>query len=149
MHFFRTALMPHLCLYQNSLITQSNLSFEHVVPRSFLKDEYAKRDLHNIFLTDTNLNQIRSNYSYTDDEKIGYCGCNHKRKLFRPPVACRGVIARSCMYMHDVYGCQLPLSESLLNEWIAEPATAEEIRHNILCRYLQGNYNHHVPVSFD
>lgn len=106
----------------NNEISDPNL--EHIVPKSVLRQlgaQYseAAEDLHNIFLTSKRINQIRSNYRFSDlpdmflrrtkikkvDKEcwleIG-CGMliNHRQKIFVPNQGPdKGIIARAILYM--------------------------------------------------
>ena len=59
-------------IYNDEKILKNKLlTAEHIVPKSYLKIyKEAKRDMHNIFLTNAETNIYRSNYPYSD--KITY-----------------------------------------------------------------------------
>tara|TARA_B100000989_G_C19463088_1_gene437079 strand:- start:485 stop:1042 length:558 start_codon:yes stop_codon:yes gene_type:complete len=131
-------------IYSNETITNNNLlTAEHIFPQSYTKKyKDAKRDMHNIFLTNAETNIYRSNYPFRDENN---CFHLQEYKYFIPCDFAKGQIARSIAYMKLIY----PLLDvgkvidiELLLYWNKqfEPHFLEHNR-NILINNIQGNYN--------
>ena len=144
---FKKMIVPYLCFYKNIELDHKQVSLEHVVPKSFLKNVKGHKpasNLHNLFIADVRINRDRSNYYFCNDEVLNELDVDTKKRIFCPPVRCRGTIARVCMYMKDIYDCEVPLLEKDLDEWYTLPLSYEEVRHHELCSFIQGNDNHHI-----
>jgi len=126
-------------------------SLEHVFPRCYLnkKDE---NDMHNIVKTFNKLNNMRSNYKYTDEiknEKNWESLCcnnfvNHKEKLFIPNKSSRGFISRSILYMMNEYNYNYTkiIDKETLIKWFYDyPPTKSEIYHNEMVKNIQNKNN--------
>jgi endonuclease I len=114
-------------------IKYNSLTAEHIFPQSYTKNyKKAKFDMHNIFLTESLLNNNRSNYKFSDESLedmeniylldydyflqynriLKYNNVfdyniinykNNKKKIFIPNYYSRGLIARSIAYMDVTY----------------------------------------------
>jgi hypothetical protein len=140
-------------------------SCEHVVPKSFLPGN-AVEDLHNIFLAETYINNVRTNYSFgefTTFEHWDQCHTIHhlsrqitpsiqfddlckkhdSKRLFFPSTRAKGTIARACFYMLSTYTRAIACGDvDMLRRWNMEhPPTAEEIEREKIVYKLQGRRN--------
>tara|TARA_Y100000389_G_scaffold126855_2_gene124191 strand:+ start:9121 stop:9756 length:636 start_codon:yes stop_codon:yes gene_type:complete len=159
----------------NTSYNEDNLyniyTIEHIWPKSFLKNNlHSKHDLHNLGITSGFYNVHRSNYKYTDSSPIIYSlyklnnnmisiqindnnnldskRYNYKNcalKIFIPIESSRGEIARSILYMSNLYGknnMDKIIDEKLLHQWNKKyPPTEREKKKNIQISKLQGNKN--------
>ena len=146
-------------------------TLEHIWPKSFLKNNiHSKHDLHNLGITSSFYNVHRSNFKYSDTSPIIYSlyklnnnmvtiqindninldtkRYNYKNcalKIFIPIESSRGEIARSILYMSNLYGknnMDKIIDEKLLHQWNKKyPPTEREKRKNIQIFKLQGNIN--------
>ena len=158
----------HYNLYN---IRNNIYTIEHIWPKSFLKNNLlSKYDLHNLGITNSFYNVHRSNYKYTDSCPIVYSlyklsnameiieindnnnlnskTYNYKNcalKIFIPIESSRGEIARSILYMSNLYGknnINEIIDEKLLHQWNKKyPPTEREKRKNLQIFKLQGNKN--------
>ncbi|MBY6187576.1 endonuclease [Marinobacter hydrocarbonoclasticus] len=109
-------------------------------------------DLHNLYPAVGEVNGDRSNYRFSDwngaATQYGQCQMvvDFKGRKAQPPVAARGIIARTYLYMAEQY--RLPLSaqqEKLMKAWHnmhpADKAECERHRH---VSKLQGHPNRFV-----
>lgn len=154
------------CNIKNNIYT-----IEHIWPKSFLKKHLlSKYDLHNLGITNAFYNVHRSNYKYTDSSPIIYSlyklnnnmvsikvnennNLNSKRynykncalKIFIPIESSRGEIARSILYMSNLYrenNLDKIIDVRLLHQWnIKYPPSEREKRKNKQILKLQGNKN--------
>lgn len=129
-------------------IYRSAYSMEHILPRSFL-DKTHYNDMHNIAKTINELNTVRSNYKYVDENYINttrnteWVGLqhdnivNHKQRLFIPNHCSRGFIARALLYMSYEYEYSLKkiIDTEVLKKWFYQyPPSKNEVYHNkIVC----------------
>jgi endonuclease I len=115
-------------------------TLEHIFPKCYM-NKISYNDLHNIFKCNGNINNLRSNYKYTDNNNITdlkrlYNTDNYisnKEKLFIPEKESRGIIARAIMYMSFEYKYKYSkiIDTDLLINWCLEyPPTKAEINHN-------------------
>ena len=146
-------------LEKNQLLTA-----EHIVPQSYIKSfDNAKFDIHNIYLTTSNINTHRSNYKYCDESKLLFDKDNNlldydydpiinyknnKLKMFIPIATSRGIIARSIAYMKIIY-TELSIENIIdldtLIKWNTQyPPSQLEKEKNILIYETQGNYNEFI-----
>ncbi len=144
-------------LEKNQLLTA-----EHIVPQSYIKSfDNAKFDMHNIYLTTSNINTHRSNYKYYDESKLFHAKDNNlldydpiinyknnKLKMFIPIATSRGIIARSIAYMKIIY-TELSIENIIdldtLIKWNNQyPPSQLEKEKNILIYQIQGNYNEFI-----
>lgn len=138
----------------DKIINTTLLTAEHIIPKCFLNNyKDAKRDMHNIFLTDAKTNIYRSNYPYTN--KIEYHNlefCNFY-KLYNPCNFAKGQIARTIAYMKIIYpkiNINNVINIELMIEWnlLYEPNKLE-LKRNILINELQGNENPFIKNPMD
>jgi len=151
--------VPSLYLGKNTNIINNNInkiySIEHVYPRSLLNKQH-QYDMHNLFRTSDYLNNMRSNYKFTDKEeqknlnsnewiKLEYFNyVNKKTKLFIPNDNSKGVIARTLMYLAYTYNYNpyKVISPPNLIKWCEEnPPDDKEIFHNKISKLMQDNDN--------
>ena len=132
-------------IYNNNTITNNKLlTAEHVFPQSFCKMyTYAKRDMHNIFLTTAESNLYRSNYPFI--ENINELNILQSFNYFIPCEFARGQIARTLAYMKFIYpkiSIEKSISLETLFKWNKEFEPNElEIKRNNLIYKIQGNFN--------
>jgi len=122
----------------------SQLTIEHVVPKSFIKraghTNKAANDLHNIYPCCQKLNGIKSNKLYGKnfilDEKNSY----HV-----------GALARACLYMYDEYN--LPFDGKTVAMWrildYNYPPKLFELTRNDKIVELKGTKNHYLSSWLD
>ena len=142
----------------------NDLTAEHIFPQSYIKIyPKAKFDMHNIFLTRSELNNYRSNYKFIDeteclinfdnsinfensinyDNYINYK--NNSLKIFIPLHSSRGLIARSIAYMKYTYEdliLEKVIDKNTLLKWNYQyPPSEIEKKQNLLIKQVQGNEN--------
>ena len=136
----------------------NDLTAEHIFPQSYIKMyPKAKFDMHNIFLTRSELNNYRSNYKFVDeteclinfensnnyDNYINYK--NNSLKIFIPLHSSRGLIARSIAYMKYTYEdliLEKVIDKNTLLKWNYQyPPSEIEKKQNLLIKQVQGNEN--------
>lgn len=121
-----------LIIYGTNVNQINQYNIEHIVPQSM--DRKVNCDLHMIFMSDREINRIRSNYRFVnmDQRRIYnyisydrgsyylsknksnyYCAFSNQYRLFVPPENSKGLIARSLLYYQDTYK-----NESVLNKII-------------------------------
>ena len=152
-------------------INNNIYTLEHIWPKSFLKNNlFSKYDLHNLAVTNGFYNVHRSNYKFSDYSPIIYSlyklnnnmvtiqindntnldikKYNYKNsalKLFIPVESSRGEIARTILYMSNLYGnsnIDKIIDKKLLHKWSRNhPPTEREKLKNIQIFKLQGNKN--------
>lgn len=112
--------------FYHNVNQKSAFNIEHIIPQSI--DKRVNCDLHTIFMSDREINRIRSNYQFIDNDKKYnliyisykngtyriinqngnkngdyYCAFSNKYSLFLPPENSKGIIARSLLYYIDKY----------------------------------------------
>lgn len=134
-------------IYKNeNIINTTLLTAEHVIPKSYSKEYLnAKKDMHNIFLTDAKTNIYRSNYPFSDKVEYQNLEITNFYKLYHPCNFAKGQLARSIAYMKIVYpnlNITNVINFNLMIEWnlLFEPNELE-IKRNKLIYNLQGNIN--------
>lgn len=129
-------LFEPFCVYSSVLLTDITFSREHLVPVSKLKTAEARMDLINIYPCDLALNLKRSCYKFTEGDQIFI---NTKQKTFVPGEQSKGLIARTCLYMHELHGVDLTgvIDDDVLNLWLAHEISGYEIRHSALIEYCK------------
>lgn len=147
----------------NSINIKSNYNpkptLEHIFPKCYM-DKISYNDMHNIFKCNGEINNLRSNYKYTDFENIN----NHddfkkiantdnyidnKRKLFIPEEPSRGIIARSIMYMSYEYKYRYSkvIDTNVLIDWCLNyPPEKTEINHNNIAFRKQFKKNKFIDL---
>ena len=134
-------------IYKDETIIDTRLlTAEHVVPKSFLTNYIdAKRDMHNIFLTDAQTNIYRSNYPFSDKVEYQNLEFTNIYKFYHPCNFAKGQLARSIAYMKIIYpniDINKVIDLELMMEWnlLFEPNEVE-LKRNKLIYLLQGNIN--------
>ena len=150
--------LPSLYLTKNTNVLNNNInqlySVEHIYPKSLLnkKDQF---NMHNLFRTKNYINNMRSNYKYTDinDKKLldnDWIKLEHDNyvnkhgKLFIPNKISKGIIARAIMYLaynFDYNPYKIITPTNLLKWCIENPPDEKEIYHNKLANSLQHTNN--------
>ena len=130
---------------------------EHVFPKSLMKNN--NNDLHNLFICNKEINNIRSNYKYVDEndiifnnewiklEKNNYV--NQNKKLFIPNDYSKGIVARTIMYMVYTYKYKyykVINTDNLINWCINFPPSREEYNHNNLVFTYQKRRNQFIDL---
>lgn len=147
----------------------SSLSIEHVCPRSYCKNLLcAKYDMHNLFLTDSDINRMRSNYKFIDEKCVDYYlgvgsgvgsgvelgkGNYKYNNMFIPRWSSRGVVARSIAYMKFIYPKMVLnniIDMDVLIDWdyLYPPLDWEIARNKLIYKY-QENINPFVEKLLD
>lgn len=130
------------------------LNVEHTWPQSkFAGPEKSmmKSDLHHLFPTDSQLNQIRGNFPFGDvpDERP-WLKCNLTQidqgpdgLRFDPPVVHKGNVARALFYFAVRYNLSIDADqEADLRRWnVQDPPDAFEKNRNAAIERVQGNRN--------
>jgi len=136
--------------YTSRTDCQSNYSFntEHTWPQSLFSSlEPMKSDLHHLFPTDDNANNVRANYPFgvvtNPSWQLG--GSKYANSVFEPRDAQKGATARALFYFalrYQNYGGFLTSQESILRTWHeAFPPVTTEINRNEKISTLQHNRN--------
>lgn len=162
----------------NSILIKSNYNpkptLEHIFPKCYM-NKISHNDMHNIFKCHGEINNLRSNYKYTDFSNVE----NHlefmrirnsdnyisvKSKLFIPEEASRGIIARAIMYMSYEYKYRYSrvIDTHVLLDWcFSYPPCKEEINHNNIAfrkqfkrnkfidLYCKKNYKNYIYNTFN
>lgn len=123
------------------------MSNEHIYPKCFLNKKHYY-EFHNIFRASKGINNIRSNYMFSDLKNISWTAINkdnyisHKHKLFNPRNIDKGIIARAILYMNYKYNYKLFVNKHILYNWCLkyEPTIYEKL-HNINGFKIQGTNN--------
>jgi hypothetical protein len=130
------------------------LSIEHVYPKCFLKKEHYN-DFHNMFASSKYLNNLRSNYMYSDYKNITWLSIDndnsisHKYKLFNPRDSDKGIIARAILYMCYEYNYKILMDKNILYNWcIKYQPTISEYLHNKNGYSIQGNNNQFITKYY-
>ena len=112
----------------------------------------AATDLHNLRPAIPAINRLRSNYPFIDaipGEKrdFGACDFEIENKLVEPPEQKKGDIARTYLYMNDIYDF-INLTRGELEQFITwnkeDPADGWEQQRNKLIGEIQGNINPYI-----
>jgi endonuclease I len=119
-------------------------TLEHIFPKCYM-DKISYNDMHNIYRCNGEINNMRSNYKYTDFNEFEGDINNFKRidkttnfisiknKLFIPEEESRGIIARTIMYISYEYKYKYSKvidTENLINWCLNYPPSKKEINHN-------------------
>ena len=124
--------------------------------------------MHNLFLTDLDINRMRSNYKFIDEKfidekfidekgvgyKFGMDGMNYKyNNMFIPCWSSRGAVARSIAYMKLIYPKMVLdniIDMDILMDWdkLYPPLDWELSRNKLIYEY-QGNINPFVENLLD
>lgn len=117
---------------------------EKVVPQY----RYMQADMYNLYPAIGSVNALRSNYSFTllpgEDTDFGSCAMKIDNRKAEPPVAARGTIARTYLYMDQTYP-QFKMSSKtrkLMTAWDKTyPVAQWECTRAESIRAIQGNRN--------
>ena len=109
----------------------------------------AYQDLHNLWPTIGEVNEIRSNYRpgliAGEARRLGRCDfeIDKKRRLIEPRPEIRGDIARISLYMEATHGIRLSNNQRrLLQGWHhSDPPDQNEVRRHQIIERLQGRRN--------
>ena len=131
------------------------MSIEHVYPKCFLK-ELHNNDFHNTFRASKFINNLRSNYMFSDIKNISWIHVSndnyisHKYKLFNPRNTDKGIIARAILYMNYKYDYKIIMCKDIIYKWCInyEPTFKEKL-HNFYGYKIQGNYNPFISKFYD
>ena len=110
---------------------------------------YMQADMHNLFPAIGAVNALRSNYNFamlsdTVKSDFGSCDMRIDNKKAQPPVAARGRIARTYMYMDQTYPkySMSKQQRQLMDAWDKQdPVSAWECKRSKRIEKLQGNPN--------
>ena len=132
-----------------------SMSIEHIYPKCFLHQRHAN-DFHNTFRASKSINNLRSNYMFSDEKNIIWEHINngnyisHKHKLFNPRDSDKGIIARAILYMKYKYNYNLIINKNMLYNWcIKYEPTFKENLHNLNGIKIQGNDNPLISKFYD
>ncbi|PTL76682.1 endonuclease I family protein [Vitiosangium sp. GDMCC 1.1324] len=137
-------------LRTDKIPNSSDMNVEHTWPQSQGAVGAAKSDLHHLFPTDSKANSIRSSYPFGVVKNVQWSQGGAKfgtdaqgRKVFEPPDAHKGNVARALFYFSTVYGKPIPAQdEAVLKQWNVQDQVdaAERARNDAIEKY-QGNRN--------
>ena len=144
-HYYNN-LLTYDIYKDEKIINTKLLTAEHVFPKSYTKQyNNAKRDMHNIFLTDAKTNIYRSNYPFSDVVEHQNLEFTNIYKFYHPCNFAKGQLARSIAYMKIIYpniDINKVIDKELMIEWnLLYKPNKLEIKRNILIYKLQGNIN--------
>jgi deoxyribonuclease-1 len=152
------------------------INVEHVLPMSWVmkklncKDRDSCRrnskkfrlieaDLHNLYPSRRDINQIRSSFPFGivrgEPRHYGKCDfeLDKKSRMVEPRTEVRGEIARAMFYMHERYGVRLHRRMGkLLKQWNRQdPPDGVERKRNDSIEKIQGNRNRFIdqPIAAD
>lgn len=113
---------------------------------------FMQADMYNLYPAIGAVNAMRSNYRYSMlpgvPATFGTCSMKIDGRRAEPPEASRGTIARTVLYMADVYGTHYRLSRQdrqLMEAWDRQyPVDAWECERARRIEKIQGNSNERV-----
>lgn len=148
--------LPSLYLNDNNIFDIKNkkdYSVEHIYPKKFL-DKKHHLDMHNLIRTNNIINNLRSNYKFTDKDdilfdknwvKLSYGNyLNHHDRLFIPNDISKGFISRTIMYLAWQYGYnpyKIISHNNLINWCLNNPPDYKERYHNEVVNSIQFKNN--------
>lgn len=144
-----TLLFPQL--YNNN----DKSSLEHIYPKSLLLKTHVN-DIHNIYCASKKINNLRSNYIFSDVAKINWIKINkdnficHHYKLFNPCDKDKGIISRALLYMTFKHNYKLYINKNILYKWCInyQPDIKEQL-HNIYGLQILGHDNPFITKYYD
>jgi len=144
-HYYNN-LLTYDIYKDDKIINTTLLTAEHIFPKSYTKYyNNAKRDMHNIFLTDAKTNIYRSNYPFSDKIEYQDLQLTNFYKFYYPCDFSKGQIARSIAYMKIIYpkiNLEKVIDYELMIKWNLKFEPNElEIKRNKIIYDLQGNVN--------
>lgn len=129
-------------LFQHDLYTRKHVNIrhrtiEHIVPTNLLLTKQQKKDMTNLFMVDTTIQQFRQGYRFggsideileTSDqwETLGHVVYRHPEQRLFFPLYGRPIIAHTCVEMMDRYpelqkmGDQIMIYDDVL-QWTGTP----------------------------
>ncbi len=143
-----------VCTKTTPDIDATGFNTEHTLPYSKgIKGRAGGSDLHHLFPTDAETNNIRSNHDFGEVVEVeweGY-GCKlgkdeHGKTVFEPPDAHKGNVARALFYVSAIYSLPIPDDEeAVLKRWNhQDPVDAAERHRNDLISRYQNNRNPYI-----
>ncbi|WP_224364753.1 endonuclease I family protein [Hyalangium versicolor] len=137
--------------------SSTDMNVEHTWPQSKGATGPAKSDLHHLFPTDSKANSVRGNFPFGKVEKVQWSNPSGAkfgldaagRKVFEPPDAHKGNVARAMFYFSAEYSKHIPPEEeSVLRDWNKLDAVdSAEVERNRRIATIQGNVNQFVEHS--
>ncbi|MFL5348681.1 MAG: endonuclease I family protein [Hyalangium sp.] len=137
--------------------SSSDMNVEHTWPQSKGAVGEAKSDLHHLFPVDSKANGTRGNFPFGKVAKVQWSSPSgakfgldaQGRKVFEPPDAHKGDVARAMFYFSSEYNKHIPPEEeSVLREWNKLDAVdAAELDRDQRIAAIQGNVNQFVEHS--
>jgi endonuclease I len=142
-------------------INNNKYTLEHIFPKTYMNKK-SFNDIHNIYICNNAINNMRSNYKFTDfhlhnktvqdDFKRLFNTDNfisNKYKLFIPENESKGIISRSIMYMSYEYKYRYNkiIDTKVLIDWcLNNPPSKEEVFHNHLASIKQFKRNKFIDL---
>lgn len=115
---------------------------------------YMQADMYNLYPAIGSVNASRSNYNFVMlgniQNSFGSCAMKIKNRKAEPPIASRGVIARTYLYMDSLYSSyhMSRQQRQLMNAWNKTyPVDAWECERAKRIQRVQGNNNEIVQKS--
>jgi len=124
----------------NSYLPQT-FNTEHVYPQSLYVNENAQGDLHHLRVCDAEINDLRSNFAFTDGSGNATLVSNNS---WFPGDEWKGDVARMLMYLNIRYGESFTRvgTIDLFLQWnIEDPVSDFELQRNGRIEDAQGNRN--------
>lgn len=127
-------------------------TLEHIYPKCYL-DKSHHYDMHNLFKCNKYINNMRSNYKFTEKKNytldnnnwlnIGNNFINKKDKLFIPDNKDKGLISRTILYMCYKYNYKPNIIIDINNllKWSYFEPSNEEYNHNDFVYKIQKKRN--------
>lgn len=148
------------CILKNNIMLPTlyyfndKSSIEHIYPKSLLlKKDYD--NFHNLYRASAKINNIRSNYKFSDDKNINWIKLNnnnyinHRYKLFNPNDNDKGIISRSLLYMSYQHNYKLFINKNIIYNWcINNKPHINEILHNIYGINIIGHDNPFITYYY-
>lgn len=148
--------LPSLYLNDNHIFNIKNIQYysvEHIYPKKFL-DKTHHFDMHNLIRTNNHINNMRSNYKFTDLNnnninkkwvKLNFNNyLNTHDKLFIPNDISKGFISRTIMYLAWQYGYnpyKIISHDNLIKWCLNYPPDYQEQYHNKIAYSIQFKNN--------
>ena len=134
---------------------KDSMSLEHIYPKHLLNVLHYN-DYHNIYKASKKLNNLRSNYIFSDNPNIKWDKLiddnyiSNKYKLFMPREKDRGIIARSMLYMTYKYNYTKLMDDDTIIHWCLKyKPNINEVLHNIYIKKYFGYDNPLISKYYD
>lgn len=153
--------IPEIYNINKIYICNNKYTLEHIFPKAYMNKK-SFNDIHNIYICNNMINNMRSNYKFTDfnyhnktiqDDFKRILNTNNyisnKHKLFIPENESKGIIARSIMYISHEYKYKYNkiIDTNVLIEWcLNNPPSKEEIYHNHVASIKQFKRNKFIDL---